>query len=85
MHLKFVMDRKSYKPQATGHRLTTAWLKLFMISKFRNGFWLLTVCGLQLAALHVQASSIDSLRFETINGKQFIIHQVDPKDRKSVV
>jgi LysM repeat protein len=28
----------------------------------------------------VSATPIDSLRLETINGKQFIIHQVDPKE-----
>ncbi len=36
--------------------------------------------GLCLLSLMAFSSPIDSLRLETINGKQFIIHQVDPKE-----
>jgi len=43
-------------------------------------FKLLVACSLWLAALTTYASPLDSLRIETINGKQFIIHQVDPKE-----
>jgi LysM repeat protein len=47
---------------------------------------LLVTCNLQLLTLIIflqltaNATTIDSLRLETINGKQFIIHQVDPKE-----
>lgn len=40
----------------------------------------LVACGLWLVALNVEALPMDSLRMETINGKQYIIHQVDPKE-----
>ncbi len=40
----------------------------------------LVSCVLCLVSLMASASPIDSLRLETINGKQFIIHQVDPKE-----
>lgn len=40
----------------------------------------LVVCSLQLASFFCQASLLDSLRLETINGKQFIIHQIDAKE-----
>jgi LysM repeat protein len=43
-------------------------------------FKLLVACSLWLATLTTHASPVDSLRVETINGKQFIIHQVDPKE-----
>ncbi|MBI1769274.1 MAG: LysM peptidoglycan-binding domain-containing protein [Bacteroidetes bacterium] len=45
-----------------------------------TGFKLLVACGLQLATINSYASPPDSLRMETINGKQYIIHQVDPKE-----
>lgn len=49
--------------------------------KFQNpGLMLLFTCGLQFAATTSYASRMDSLRMETINGKQYIIHQVDPKE-----
>ncbi len=41
---------------------------------------LLVACSLWLVALTAHASPIDSLRIETVNGKPFIIHQVDPKE-----
>jgi LysM repeat protein len=41
---------------------------------------LLAACSLWLGALTTYALPIDSLRLETINGKPFIIHQVDPKE-----
>lgn len=50
------------------------------------GFWrassfrLLIAGGWWLASFSCFASPLDSLRTETINGKQFIIHQVDPKE-----
>jgi len=37
-------------------------------------------CVLILMSLVASASASDSLRMETINGKQYIIHQVDPKE-----
>ena len=40
----------------------------------------LAVCGLQLATIFCTASPLDSLRLETINGKQFIIHQIEAKE-----
>src|SRR5260370_34905649 len=40
----------------------------------------LVTCGLWLVALNAKALPMDSLRMETINGKQYIIHQVDPKE-----
>ena len=40
----------------------------------------LVACGLWLVALNAKALPMDSLRMETINGKQYIIHQVDPKE-----
>lgn len=33
-----------------------------------------------ISLIKVSASPLDSLRLETINGKQFIVHQVDPKE-----
>jgi len=41
---------------------------------------LLAVCSSWLVAFTLSASPMDSLRMETINGKQYIIHQVDPKE-----
>src|SRR5438105_15111443 len=60
----------------------------FLVSGFKLGsnYRQLVTCNLQLFALiifthlTVYAAPIDSLRLETINGKQFIIHQVDPKE-----
>lgn len=43
-------------------------------------FQLLVSCVLCLLSIAVKANPTDSLRLETINGKQFIIHQVDPKE-----
>lgn len=40
----------------------------------------LVACSLCLVAFSINASPMDSLRMETINGKQYIIHQVDPKE-----
>lgn len=40
----------------------------------------LASCVLILMSLVAFASPSDSLRMETINGKQYIIHQVDPKE-----
>jgi LysM repeat protein len=49
--------------------------------RFRSGFrmWFIA-CGLQLVVLISVASPMDSLRMETINGKQFIIHQIEAKE-----
>src|SRR5260221_1973215 len=41
---------------------------------------LLAACSSWLVAFTLNASPIDSLRMETINGKQYVIHQVDPKE-----
>jgi len=41
---------------------------------------ILLSCVLCLLSIVAGATPIDSLRLETINGKQFIIHQVDPKE-----
>jgi LysM repeat protein len=57
-----------------------------MMNKKENHFRLqtsslrLVACSLWLAAFHVNALPMDSLRMETINGKQYVIHQVDPKE-----
>lgn len=45
-----------------------------------SGGKLLIACSLQLAAFFCSASPLDSLRLETINGKQFIIHQIEAKE-----
>lgn len=37
-------------------------------------------CVLCLTSIIASSAPFDSLRLETINGKQFIIHQVDPKE-----
>src|SRR5882762_11932390 len=41
---------------------------------------ILLSCILCLSSIIAWAVPVDSLRLETINGKQFIIHQVDPKE-----
>ncbi|HEV8515494.1 MAG TPA: LysM peptidoglycan-binding domain-containing protein [Cyclobacteriaceae bacterium] len=41
---------------------------------------ILLPCILCLLSIVAWATPVDSLRLETINGKQFIIHQVDPKE-----
>ncbi len=41
--------------------------------------WLVAI-GLIIFDNPCECSTLDSLRLETINGKQFIIHQVDPKE-----
>jgi len=60
-----------------------------MKNRSENSFVLLASCfqlrilaalSMWLVAFVAEASSIDSLRMETINGKQFIIHQVDAKE-----
>ena len=60
------------------------WLVTFgKLNSFRlqaSGFSLLVACSLQLVASNSDASPMDSLRMESINGKIFIIHQVDPKE-----
>jgi len=67
------MERKRLKFQVTGFK---------SVSYDRQ----LVTCNLQLLVLlmflqlTVFAAPVDSLRLETINGKQFIIHQVDPKE-----
>jgi len=54
--------------------------------KTENRFWLestmvkLFTCGLLVLSLAANARPLDSLRLETINGKQYIIHQVDAKE-----
>ncbi len=45
-----------------------------------SGIKLLVACSLQLIAIFCSASPLDSLRLETINGKQFIIHQIEAKE-----
>jgi len=40
----------------------------------------LFTCVLVVVSLKINATPLDSLRLETINGKQYIIHQVDPKE-----
>ena len=41
---------------------------------------ILLSCVLCFSSIAAWAVPVDSLRLETINGKQFIIHQVDPKE-----
>jgi len=55
---------------AFSYRLQASGFKLTICSA------LFLACSLRLVAF----APIDSLRIETVNGKQFIIHQVDPKE-----
>ncbi|HCW08472.1 MAG TPA: hypothetical protein DGG95_14030 [Cytophagales bacterium] len=47
------------------------------------GYWkgtLALLVGICTVSFSAKAAPFDSLRMETINGKQYIIHQVDPKE-----
>ncbi len=50
----------------------------FRVSSFER--FALAAISSWLVAFNLTASPMDSLRMETINGKQYIIHQVDPKE-----
>ncbi len=52
----------------------------FKIQNPRFAIQALMSCALGLVSLMASGCPIDSLRLETINGKQFIIHQVGPKE-----
>jgi LysM repeat protein len=52
----------------------------FRIQNSKFAIHALLSCVLCLLCLMALAAPIDSLRLENINGKQFIIHQVDPKE-----
>jgi LysM repeat protein len=79
---------KSHELQATSYRLQVKDCRPVRNSQLPTNGWKLilslAVCFLAITnSLQLAARSLhlaDSLRIETINGKQFIIHQVDQKE-----